>query len=188
MVNVTLKGILGKKLGPNWSLSVSSVFEIFEAVEANSSAVSKNFSDLQKFVTHFMVFVDGKAVPYYLMNSKILKQNSKVEIVPLVQGSAAIIPFVIAMVFSVISMIVVKQMSPKSPRDVKTNSTILGQLRNVSSRNIVVPIGYGRLRLGSSLISNYINVRSNATEASGPTEASEPTDAMNFTRSWGYGL
>ncbi len=169
MVNITLKGILGKKLGPDWNLSVSSVFEIFEAVEANSSAVSKNFSDLQKFVTHFMVFVDGKAVPYYLMNSKILKQNSKVEIVPLVQGSAAIIPFVIAMVFSVISMIVVKQMSPKSPRDVKTNSTILGQLRNVSSRNIVVPIGYGRLRLGSALISNYINVQSNATEASGPS-------------------
>lgn len=59
MVNVTLKGILGKKLGNDWSLSVSSVFEIFEAVEANSSAVSKNFSDLQEFVTHFMVFVDG---------------------------------------------------------------------------------------------------------------------------------
>ena len=165
MVNVTLKGILGKKLGPNWSLSVSSVFEIFEAVEANSSAVSKNFSDLQEFVTHFMVFVDGKVVPCYLMNSKILKQNSKVEIVPLVQGSAPAIPFIIAMIFSVISMIVVKQMSPKSPRDVKTNSTILGQLRNVSSRNIVVPIGYGRLRLGSALISNYINVQSN--EASG---------------------
>ena len=49
MVNVTLKGILGKKLGTDWSLSVSSVFEIFEAVEANSSAVSKNFSDLQKY-------------------------------------------------------------------------------------------------------------------------------------------
>ena len=65
-------------------------------------------------------------------------------------------------------------MSPKSPRDVKTNSTILGQLRNVSSRNIVVPIGYGRLRLGSALISNYINVQSN--EASGP-------DAMNQDRS-----
>ena len=48
MVNVTLKGILGKKLGPDWSLSVSSVFEIFEAVEANSSAVSKNFSEIFK--------------------------------------------------------------------------------------------------------------------------------------------
>ena len=156
MVNITLKGILGKKLGPDWNLSVSSVFEIFEAVEANTSAVSKNFSDLQEFVTHFMVFVDGKAVPYYLMNSKILKQNSKVEIVPLVQGSAAIIPFIISMVFSVIATIITKQMSPKSPKDVKTNSTILGSMRNVTSRNVVVPIGYGRLRLGSVLVSNYI--------------------------------
>ena len=180
MVNVTLKGILGKKLGNDWSLSVSSVFEIFEAVEANSSAVSKNFSDLQEFVTHFMVFVDGKVVPCYLMNSKILKQNSKVEIVPLIQGSAPIVPFIIAMVFSVISMIVTKQMSPKSPRDVKTNSTILGQLRNVSSRNIVVPIGYGRLKLGSALISNYINVQSNeASGSSGPSESSRSQDGGN---------
>ena len=179
MVNVTLKGILGKKLGPDWSLSVSSVFEIFEAVEANSSAVSKNFSDLQEFVTHFMVFVDGKVVPCYLMNSKILKQNSKVEIVPLIQGSAPAVPFIIAMIFSVISMIVTKQMSPKSPRDVKTNSTILGQLRNVSSRNIVVPIGYGRLRLGSALISNYINVQSDNFQDSGSSGLSGSQDGGN---------
>ena len=59
-----------------------------------------------------MVFVDGKVVPCYLMDSKILKQNSKVEIVPLVQGSAPAIPFIIAMVFSVISMIVTKHLSP----------------------------------------------------------------------------
>ena len=185
MVNVTLKGILGKKLGPNWSLSVSSVFEIFEAVEANSSAVSKNFSDLQKFVTHFMVFVDGKVVPCYLMDSKILKQNSKVEIVPLIQGSAPAIPFIIAMIFSVISMIVTKQMSPKSPRDVKTNSTILGQLQNVSSRNIVVPIGYGRLRLGSALISNNINVIPEDLEHSGP-EDSDNVNANKYKEAYPY--
>lgn len=185
MVNITLKGILGKKLGPDWNLSVSSVFEIFEAVEANTSAVSKNFSDLQEFVTHFMVFVDGKVVPCYLMDSKILKQNSKVEILPLVQGSAPAIPFIIAMVFSVISMIVTKHLSPKSPKDIKTNSTILGQLQNVSSRNIVVPIGYGRLRLGSALISNNINVIPEDLESSGP-EDSDNVNANKYKEAYPY--
>ena len=49
-------------------------------------------------------------------------------------------------------------LSPKAPKDVKTNSTILGGIRNVLNRNIAVPIGYGRMRLGSAVISNDIQV------------------------------
>ena len=36
MINITLHGILGKKLGKNWRLNVDSVYEIFEAVDTNS--------------------------------------------------------------------------------------------------------------------------------------------------------
>jgi predicted phage tail protein len=158
MVDITLRGILGKKFGSDWRLNVSSVLEIFEAIEANTSSVSRCFRDLQKFATHFMVFIDGKAMPPYLLNSKILKKNDKVEILPVVQGGGVTL-FIIGVVLTVASIIITKMMSPKAPKDVKTNSTILGGIRNVSAQNIVVPIGYGRLKLGSSVVSNNLIVR-----------------------------
>jgi predicted phage tail protein len=35
----------------------------------------------------------------------------------------------------------------------------LGSIRNVLNRNIAIPIGYGRLRIGSAVISNDIIVQ-----------------------------
>ena len=172
MVDITLRGILGKKFGNKWSLNVSSVLEIFQAIEANTSKAAQYFIDLQKFSTHFIVFVNGKAMPSYLVNSDILKKGNKVEIFPIVQGSSpAVVFFVIGMLLTVASVVITKMLSPKAPKDVKTNSTILGGIRNVTARNIVVPIGYGRLKLGSSVISNYISVSnlSNQSSASGPS-------------------
>ena len=73
MINITLHGILGKKLGKNWQLNVDSVYEIFEAVEANNQKINKYFSDFKKFVTHFIVYIDGKILPSHLLKSKILE-------------------------------------------------------------------------------------------------------------------
>lgn len=157
MINITLHGLLGKKLGRTWNLEVDSIMEIFEAIEANNYKINKYFSNFNKFFTHFVVFVDGKPLPAHLLKSKILKNDSKVEIVPVVQGGwiAAIIVGVILIVLSIVLSII---LSPKAPKDVKTNSTILGGIRNVLNRNIAVPIGYGRMRLGSAVITNDIQI------------------------------
>tara|TARA_A100001515_G_scaffold143020_1_gene143133 strand:- start:421 stop:1059 length:639 start_codon:yes stop_codon:yes gene_type:complete len=165
MTDITLRGILGKKFGKNWKLSVSSVSEIFEAIEANTSKVSAYFKDVQKFSTHFFVLIDGKIMPNYLINSRILTGKNKVEIVPIIQGgvTAAVI-FVVGLLLTVLSIVLTKMLSPKSPRDVKTSSTILGKVRNVTSQNIVVPICYGRLRVGSAVVSNYLTITDDGFE------------------------
>lgn len=161
MTNITLRGILGKKFGEKWVLDVQSITEIFDAIECNTQKVSKYFSHIEKFATHFLIFVDGKMLPPHLINSKILNNNS-VEIVPVVQGGG-IDPFtaaiIIGILLTVVSIVLAIVLSPKSPRDVKTNSTVLGSIRNVLNRNIAVPIGYGRLRIGSAVISNDIIVQ-----------------------------
>lgn len=160
MTDITLRGILGKKFGEKWKLSVSRVSEIFEAIEANTSKVSAYFRDVQKFSTHFFVLVDGKIMPCHLINSQILNSGSKVEIVPIVQGGApAAVIFVVGMLMTVLSFVLTKMLSPKAPKDVKTSSTILGQIRNVTQQNIVVPVCYGRLRVGSAVVSNSLNIK-----------------------------
>lgn len=155
MINVTLHGVLGKKLGKDWLLDVESIIEIFEAIEANNIKINKYFSDINKFVSHFIVYVDGKIIPYYLLKSKILKTDSKVDIVPVIQGGWLVAIGIILIALSVVLMVI---MSPKLPKDIKTNSTILGGVRNVLNRNIPVPLGYGRFRIGSAVISNDVIV------------------------------
>lgn len=153
MTEITLKGILGKKFGSKWFLEVRSILEIFEAIEANTLRVSKFFKNVEKFATHFIVFVDGKIVPAYLINSKILKKESKVEIVPILQGGGIEL-LIIGILLIVLSVILMKLLSPKLPKDISTSSSILGGVRNVLNRNIPVPVGYGRLRVGSAVVSN----------------------------------
>ena len=57
------------------------------------------------------------------------------------------------MILSIVLSII---LSPKVPKDVKTNSSILGGINNVLNRNAPVPLGYGRLKIGSLVISNDI--------------------------------
>ncbi len=156
MIDITLHGILGKKLGKNWQLNVDSVYEIFEAIEANNQKVNKYFTDFKKFVSHFVVYIDGKIMPAHLLKSKMLENGTKVEILPVVQGGVTLV--VIGILLIVLSIVLAVVLSPKAPKDVKTNSTILGGIRNVLNRNIPVPIGYGRLRVGSAVISNLISI------------------------------
>ena len=170
MTEVTLRGILGKKFGEKWKLNVSTVCESFEAIEANTSKVSSCFKDVTKFSTHFFVLIDGKVMPCYLINSKILTGKNKVDIVPIVQGGGPMaVIFVIGLLLTVLSIVLTKMLSPKAPKDVKTSSTILGKIRNVTEQNVVVPICYGRLRVGSVVISNYLTTKQSLSSYSGNT-------------------
>ena len=179
MTDITLRGILGKKFGEKWKLNVSTVCEIFEAIEANTSKVSSCFKDVTKFSTHFFVLIDGKVMPYYLINSKILTGKNKVEIVPIVQGGGPMaVIFVIGLLLTVLSIVLTKMLSPKAPKDVKTSSTVLGQIRNVTEQNVVVPICYGRLRVGSVVVSNYLTTKQSLVSYSG----TRATDKKRFQR------
>ena len=60
MINIILEGVLGKTLGNSWSLNVNSVLEVFEAIEANTNRITKFYKDLEKTMTHFVVYIDDK--------------------------------------------------------------------------------------------------------------------------------
>ena len=154
MTEIKFKGILAEKFGEIWNLNVSSVLEVFQAVQANISQEGNLFADLRKFCTHFIVTVDGSILPPHLLNSKILKNDTKVEIVPVVQGGGFVAMFIIGLALTILSMVLMKALSPDSPKDVATSSRTLGKVRNVLNRNIVVPLGYGRMRVGSAVVSN----------------------------------
>lgn len=156
MIQINLYGCLAKKLGSFWELEVHSIMEIFEALEANNRQENLFFRKLDKFFSHFIVYIDGKVMPPHLLKSKILKNDCVVDIVPVIQGGVFLAMFIVGVVLVVLSIVLTRLLTPKEPVDIKTSSAVLGKIRNVVNRNIPVPIGYGRFRIGSALVSNDI--------------------------------
>jgi len=158
MVSVKLHGIFENFIQTDWELNASSVLEIFNAIEANTGKLVSTLGNINEYITHFLVYVDDKIVSPEYINSPILKNNSKVEITPVILGSGEIlIGFVLLAISTGIQMLITSLLTPKSPTDIKTVSRLFSNYENVSLRNVPVPIGYGRLRIGSVTISNDIS-------------------------------
>lgn len=169
MVRVKLHGVFENFIKTDWKLNVSTIFEIFEAIEANTNKLISTLGVLDEYLSHFIIYVDGKVAPPEYINSPILKKDSKVEVVPLILGSAELAIGIALMVIGTgIQMLITKLLTPKSPVDVKTVSRLFGNYENISLRNVPVPIGYGRYKIGSVVISNNINFISYASNGLSP--------------------
>jgi len=161
MVNIKLHGIFEEHVKTEWNLNVKTVFEIFEAIEANSGKLLSTLGHFQEYLTHFIIYVDDKPVPTEYLNSPILKKNSKVEVVPLILNadfgiSAFLIGLLLMAIATGIQLLITSLMTPKAPKDIKNNSRLFSGYENVTKRNVPIPIGYGRLKIGSILIANDI--------------------------------
>ena len=53
-----------------------------------------------------------------------------------------------------ISFLINKLLSPKNPKQVQTSSYIFSSKENVANRNTPIPVSYGRLRIGTHVISS----------------------------------
>jgi predicted phage tail protein len=164
MVSIKLHGIFEEFVKTEWLLNVKTIGEVFEAIEANSNKMLTALGTMQEYLTHFIIYVDDKIMPPEYLNSPILKKNSKVEVVPLLLGSAFVFDdlliYLLIMVIAMgISMLITRLMSPKSPKDIKNNSRLFSAYENVTKRNVAIPIGYGRLKIGSVVVSNDVNIK-----------------------------
>lgn len=159
MVNVKLHGIFENFIDTEWNLNVSSIIEIFHAIEANTNKLVTSLGIINEYVDYFIIYVDDKIVSPEYLNSPILEKNSKVLIVPLIMGAAEqiIIGLVLLAISTGIQMLITKLLSPKSPVDIKTVSRLFSNYENVTFRNVPIPIGYGRLRIGSIVVGNSIS-------------------------------
>ena len=157
MINVTLRGVLAKKFGESYRISVNSILEIFEALEANNPSLPTFFRKTEKIIGHFLFIVNGKIIPSYRLNNKMLKPNDSVEIVPILQGGGITL-LVVGLILIAIGLLLFYLLKPDQPKDVQTSSSLLSSTRNVENRNIPIPIGYGRLRVGSAVISNSVDI------------------------------
>jgi predicted phage tail protein len=160
MVSVKLHGIFERYVKTDWLLNVKTVYEVFEAIEANSGNFVRALGYFQDYLSHFVIYVDEKPVPAEYLNSPILNKNSKIEVVPIILSADFGLSFFLGLLLLAASVgiqfLITSLMTPKAPKDIKNNSRLFSGYENVTKRNVPIPIGYGRLKIGSILIANDI--------------------------------
>ena len=151
-------------------MNVKTVGEAFEAIEANSNKLIETLGTMQEYLSHFIIYVDDKIMAPEYLNSPILKKNSVVEVVPLILGAEiGLMTMIIVMLIAMgIQMLITRLLSPKAPKDIKNNSRMFSAYENVTKRNVAIPIGYGRLKIGSVLVSNDLITTSLVNQGAQP--------------------
>ena len=174
MTTVNIEGHLGRVFGYVWNLQVSTFRELFSAMEANSKNLRSYLHQNKK--EYWAIFVDGERVE----SDKFLQTNikaKKVKIIPILAGAAAalagflvaqlgiqsafivgLLEFVLTVLISAaisfgISMLMAKLLSTNDPEAMKTTSFLFASAENTTEQGQVVPVGYGRIKVGSKVIS-----------------------------------
>ena len=155
MRKVFLHGELGDSLGKEWDLEIDSVQEIFCAIDANTNKFTKFLADNSEKFKYYTFQVDDE----YLKSKEELESNlpknaNNIHIMPQVAGGDPV-SILTAILVSVATGLIMQALfkPPKAKEQNETRSYLFGGTQNVAAQGIPVPLGYGRLRVGSAVVS-----------------------------------
>jgi predicted phage tail protein len=175
MTNVIIHGRLGEIVGKHHKFACSKLSEVFRAIESNTGMLRK-YTSLNRR-RKMSIFVNGKMASdknFDLVNVK----NSEVVILPILMGAigitimtiiaqgaaltikAKITAVIINIAFAIgMSLLMSKLLAPDDPDTASTSSYIFNQAENAAKQGSPVPVGYGRFKVGSTVLSvSLINV------------------------------
>lgn len=154
MRKVFLHGELGNSLGKEWDLEVGSVQEALWAIEANTNKLTSFLRKNTKRFPHYTFTIDNKKLDKHQLESPIGDGNKDIHIMPRVAGGDPVNILIFIVVSIVTSLIISAIFKPPKPKEaVATNSYLFGGTQNVAAQGVPVPLGYGRLRVGSVVVS-----------------------------------
>jgi len=177
MKQVILHGLLKKIACPFFRAKVDSFEELISCISANFDNFGVKINNLKTKFDGLLIIVDGSIVDNGTVLNQKIRNARIIELVPVISLAAFasstilftsitattiagkigvfIVNTIIMSVISFgISFLVNKLLSPKDPKQVKTSSFIFSSKDNVTNRNTPVPVSYGRLRIGSHVMSS----------------------------------
>ena len=175
MKKVYLHGSLGEKFGKEWTLSVRSASESFSAIDANVEGFVEYLSERARDGVNYCITTknpkdikdDGNKLKYFIGPSKLnLNLSSQeIHITPIPQGGMGLLSIggfagfmVKAFLFVAATMIIQGILNslfkpPKREDPTTTKSYLFQGAQNRQQQGIPVPLGYGRLKIGSAVVS-----------------------------------
>jgi predicted phage tail protein len=175
MTKVILHGILAKEFGSSFNFELGRVKDVIRAIDANKNNFSKKLRDLALQGIHYSLILDGKKISE-LSELEVKKEHNQIDIVPMIMGAGPVAGLV-ALVVKVVSAIATSGfltslalnivsiglqilLAPKPDAGPPISATtrafnesfIFSNKANVASQGAPIPVGYGRLKVGSQII------------------------------------
>ena len=155
MVEVYLHGIFEEKFRSKYNFELESIADVLKAIDAVESNfmsfLARNHDQME-----FSILVDGKVLSLEDANRKDMK---RIDILPATKGG--LFWFIVGLVVSIGISVIMAANSVQAPtmdnastQSAKTSSYSFRGETNVESQGKPVPLGYGRLRVGSNVIGN----------------------------------
>lgn len=169
MTQVYIHGILAREYGNNFKLSLPNPKDVLEAIDCNRSGFIQRLVELQKEGFCYDIIIDKKRVTQEEHMTGV-KNPETIDLVPAITGSAGaiisgflnlmasktLLGFVAkAVLFAAISYALTPKPEVEAleiEADASKSSLIFSNTANVASQGSPVPIGYGRLKVGSQVI------------------------------------
>tara|TARA_Y100000034_G_scaffold4338_1_gene5130 strand:+ start:402 stop:1064 length:663 start_codon:yes stop_codon:yes gene_type:complete len=153
---VNLHGKIAEKFGARWELEINSISEALRAIDANvgnffeylseKQEENKTFSFILADCSEKIETIDELFVP-------LPKKCQEFHVIPNAEGGMAelAVPLLISLTTSMIMRSLFK---PPKPEEEKQSKSFLFQgAENVTQQGVAVPLGYGRLLVGSVVVS-----------------------------------
>ena len=180
MTKINLHGILAKEFGYVFNMKIYKAINTIKAIDANRKNFQKRLIDLSREGFHYTIIVDGKKITE-LEELNIQKEPKEIHLVPLIVGAGgfaiaalwtgvaagslaggALIAAVAinAVIMTAVSMGLQMLLAPKPDGgpDISATTKALSESfafsnkANLASQGSPVPVGYGRLKVGSQLV------------------------------------
>tara|TARA_R110001583_G_scaffold23844_3_gene87541 strand:+ start:313 stop:960 length:648 start_codon:yes stop_codon:yes gene_type:complete len=167
MTIVNIHGILAQEYGKSFKFNISNPKDILEAIDCNRSGFIKRLIELQKEGFCYDLIINKKRITHG-PDMDHMKNPETIDLVPAISGGGIFAGFftllaggglaatiVKALVFAAISY----ALAPKPENealeieaDGSKSSLIFSNNVNTASQGSPVPLGYGRLKVGSQVV------------------------------------
>ena len=174
MTKINLHGLLAFEFGESMDLFIKKPKDVFHAIDANRKNFYQRVIELAKIGCHYSIIIDGKNLKD-LRELEVKKQPQVIDLVPVVAGSGtggfltalgvvlAFVPGLQGVGIALIGMGISMMLAPKPeklepPKAAVGTASALNQsfyfsnMANLAQQGSPVPIGYGRLKIGSLVI------------------------------------
>ena len=167
MTTIRLHGILAKEYTDVFSMKIGNPSSVFAAIDCNRKGFTKRVIELQKQGFVYDVIVNKTRITSgYKMDG--MKDPETIDLVPVIIGSGAVGLFLFggtSILGSAVASLALAgisyALSPKpdtqdqrvsATAEASKSSFVFGGVVNTASQGTPVPIGYGRLKIGSKVI------------------------------------
>jgi predicted phage tail protein len=181
MTNIILHGILGKRFGEEHQYNIGKPIDALRALMANKKGFTKAVKTWGRKGRLYEIICDGKLMDNELELNSTKKINT-IEIVPIILGSSGVVKMIIGVILIIVGVILLPYggigkffisvgvsfvlgglieilfptQIPSFHTEATARSFTFSSAENSTTRGNPVQLGYGRLRIGSQVVSTVL--------------------------------